>query len=470
MKIYCLLVLILTIAGGCASYVPMHISPAESAADFESRNLQSPDLKGFLETNLRRQLTPWPVRSWNFHMLMLVALYYHPELKVALAKWEVSKAGIITAGQRPNPSFNFFPQFVTNAASGESPWVLPPILDIPIETAGKRRYRMERAFHLSEAASQEICATIWLIRGRLRQNLLDLYMSLENEKGLKEQLELQQRIVQMLGQRLEHGYISLPILTQARIAQGQSRITSEDAQRHVAEARAKVAQSLGIPANALTGIELSFDFFDDLPELLTMEDIRRKALLRRPDILAALAKFEAAQSALQIQIARQYPNITLGPGYEYDQGLNKWGIALSIELPILNRNEGPIAEAEAKRKEVEAEFISLQAGIIGEIDRALIGYEKALQTLRVADTLLASEKQQVQSVRAAVEQGEEDNLTLLSARLVLSSVALSRLKTFYNAQVALGALENATYLTITSAAAVQPVPETDTREEGVEIR
>ena len=311
--------------------------------------------------------------------------------------------------------------------------------------------------------------TIWLIRGRLRQNLLDFYMSLESEKGLKEQLEVQQEIVQMLAQRLEYGYISLPVLTQARIAEDQGRIASEDARRQAAEARVKVAQSLGIPVHALTGIELSFRFLDDLPEQLNVKEMRRRALLRRPDILATLARFEAAQSALQLQIARQYPNITLGPGYEYDQGQNKWGIGLSIDLPILNRNEGPIAEAEAKRKEVAAEFISLQAGIIGTIDQALIGYEKALRTLSVADAVLASEKKQVESVRAAVERGEEDNLALLSARLILSSVTLSRLKAFYNAQLALGALENATYLTMTSTAAVQPVPETG-RDTGVEGR
>jgi cobalt-zinc-cadmium efflux system outer membrane protein len=470
MKTCCLLALILFATGGCISYVPMHISADKSAADFESRSLQSLDLKAFLEAGFRRQITPWPVHSWNFQMLTLVALYYHPDLKVARAKWEVSEAGIVTAGQRPNPRFNFLPQFVTNAASGESPWVLPPILDIPIETAGKRKYRMERAFHLSEAARQEMYTTIWRIRSRLRQDLLDLNMWLETEKGLEEQVALQQGIVQMLAQRLKYGYVSLPILTQARISQDQTRIASEDAQRQVAEARVKVAQSLGISVSALAGIEISFRFVDDLPEHLNVEEIRRKALLRRPDILAALAKFESAQSALQLQIARQYPDITLGPGYEYDQELNKWGIGLSIDLPILNRNEGPIAEAEAKRKEVAAEFISLQAGIIGTIDQTLIGYEKALRTLEVADTLMTSEKEQVESVRAAVERGEEDNLALLSARLVLSSVSLSRLKAFYNAQLALGALENATYLTMTSAAAVPPVPETDTHAKGVDGR
>jgi outer membrane protein TolC len=64
-----------------------------------------------------------------------------------------------------------------------------------------------------------------------------------------------------------------------------------------------------------------------------------------------LAEYNASQSALQLEIAKQYPDIHLNPGYEFDQGDNKWSPGLTVTLPILNQNKGPIAEAEAKRTE-----------------------------------------------------------------------------------------------------------------------
>ena len=64
---------------------------------------------------------------------------------------------------------------------------------------------------------------------------------------------------------------------------------------------------------------------------------------------------------LRLEIARQYPDLHLNPGYEFDQADSKWALGLSIELPLLNQNQGPIAEAEARRLESAARFESLQA-------------------------------------------------------------------------------------------------------------
>ena len=98
---------------------------------------------------------------------------------------------------------------------------------------------------------------------------------------------------------------------------------------------------------------MAFDF--ELPSSadagkdLTSAEAREQALLGRADILAALAEYAASQSALQLEMAKQYPDIHLNTGYEYDQGLQKWGLlGLGTELPLLNRNQGPIAEASAR--------------------------------------------------------------------------------------------------------------------------
>lgn len=50
---------------GCAmqKYRKAPISPAESAASLESRNLQDAGLREFLERNLGHQLSSWPPKS-----------------------------------------------------------------------------------------------------------------------------------------------------------------------------------------------------------------------------------------------------------------------------------------------------------------------------------------------------------------------------------------------------------------------
>jgi outer membrane protein TolC len=81
----------------------------------------------------------------------------------------------------------------------------------------------------------------------------------------------------------------------------------------------------------------------------------------RGKLRRALVDYAASEAALRLEVATQYPDIHLNPGYEYDQGDNRWGVGLSLELSVLNQNQGPIAEADARRTESAAKFNALQA-------------------------------------------------------------------------------------------------------------
>jgi outer membrane protein TolC len=429
---------------GCATFQPKPISPDQTATAFEARTLNSTALKKFLQLNLRNEIAPWPPKAWSFPMLTLVAFYYHSDLDLARAKWGAAEAGIITAGGRPNPSVGFVPEFNANAAHRVSPWIFTPTFDIPVETAGKRGYRIAEAEHLSEAARLNIATAAWQVRSRLRTRLLDLYGAKQKQTLLEKQQEDQEEIVKLFEQRLEVGEASQPDVTQARISLHQTNLALRDAQKQSAEARVQVADALGVPVKALDGVALSFETFDRVLPMgnLPSPNVQRQALLGRPDILAALADYAARQSDPQLEIAKQYPDIHLGPGYKWDQGDNKWSFRISLTLPVLNQNQGPIAEAEAKRKQAAVRFAAFQAGIIGEIDRSLAGYGAALEKLATADALLAEQKKQLQSVEELFNAGGADRVALGGARLELDAIELSRSDTLVTAQQALGRVED----------------------------
>ncbi len=432
----------LTLMAGCASFHARPLSPEQTVAALESRRLDNVKLKEFIETNLNCKVTTWPPRSWDFPMLTLAALYYHPDLDVARAKWQVAEAGKITAGQRPNPSVFLPPGFIANP--GESnPWLYGASLDIPIETAGKRGYRLARAGHLAEAAYLDIATAAWQVRSRLRTALLDLYLSRESAALLKGQLAVQEELAQVLAARLAQGEIPRPELTQAQIFLDQTRLLWQETQRQTAENRVRLAGALGLPVSALRQVEIAYAFLQRLPPAPLLPEVRRQALLNRPDILAALAGYEAAQNALQLEIAKQYPDLHLGPGYKFDDAKDKWTFGISLTVPVLNRNQGPIAEAKARREEAAARFTALQAGVLEELDRRLAGYLETLRKLKTAEALVAAEKIQEQAAQRGLQAGETDRLALLSARLAMNNAVLARLRTFQQAQQALGLLEDA---------------------------
>src|SRR5215471_4051535 len=116
-----------------------------------------PGWRRFIEQNLGHELSPWPPQAWDLRLLTLAAFYFNPVLDAARARAAAAEAAIVTAGARPNPTITLTPGI-------PSPYLLGFDLEVPIETAGKRGYRLDEARNLSEAAKLDLAETAWKVR------------------------------------------------------------------------------------------------------------------------------------------------------------------------------------------------------------------------------------------------------------------------------------------------------------------
>lgn len=439
---FCLLGLALAgIFAGCTRFESKPLSAENSLGRFQERRLDSPGLRTFIETNLQTNLTAWPMPAWDLKGLTLVAFYYSPDLDLARARRAVAEAGKATAGERPNPTLGVAPAYNTSTAI-PSPWLVSPTLDVPIETAGKRGHRLAQASHLARAAALNLDVAAWQLRSQVRRSLLEVCAAAQTEVLLEEQQKIEDENIRLMERQFQEGAISAYEWTQARLARDNARLARLDAQAQGAEARMKLADTLGVPASALDGVRFAFEELTRVPAEPTAPEARRATLLNRSDILCALAEYEASQSALQLEIAKQYPDIHLNPGYEFDQGDNKWSVGLSVTLPVLNSNQGAIKEALARREEAAAKFNALQAQTLGEIDRALAACKIALQKYAETDAMLADLKKQEALSRKMFEAGEIAKTDLTALRLQLNASALACQEATMKAQMAFGQLED----------------------------
>jgi outer membrane protein TolC len=434
---------------GCAHFAPQPISPEKTAAQLDARRLDDTGLQKFLEQNLGHELSAWPQTNWNFSELTLVGFYFHPSLEVARAQWLVAQAGVTTAGARPNPSASVAPGYDTQIPGNYSPWLVPVTFDVPIETAGKRGKRLAEAEKLSESARWNFVAAAWQIRSSIRASLLDFKITSQRAAQLQKQFAVQKEIVRLQQQRFDAGAIDRPELTTAQIALSKTQLDLNDAQSKSVDARSHLAETLGLSLAALAGENLDLNFsMHDVKEL-TSAEARRVALCSRADVLAALADYAAAEADLQLEVAKQYPDLHLGPAYSWNSGNagdNMWSLGATLELPILDRNQGPIAEAEARRKLSAAKFTELQAQIIAAIDRAVAGCQVAQGQWQAGASLLAAQQQQQTSVEARISAGAADQLDGLSAQLEFINTALAQIDNEAQRQRALVALEDAVQL------------------------
>jgi cobalt-zinc-cadmium efflux system outer membrane protein len=438
------LFLVLTIAlTACATAPPTATIALQSAADFSARSLSDPGLKAYIEATLQRPISTWPPALWNEQTLSLAAFYYHPELAIARARWATARAAEIAAGGHPAPTLALLPEYNSDAAANVSPWTVSLSLNLPIETAGKRQYRLARARQLSAAARFYVATAAWHIHSRVRAALLELYAARESQSLLEQQVTLSGARLKAIEQRLAAGAASRPEATQAGAAFEQARFARRQAEQQMLAAQSALAQALGMPLVAVQAIELDFAAFAQSPAEAEASALaaRQRALAGRPDLLAALAQYAASESALQLALSGRIPNVEIGPGYKWDEGAVKWSLGVALTLPV--SSAGPIAEAAAQRDEAAARFNGLQAKVIGEIEQASAAYRLALQELDAAQAISSAAQQQLQAVEQQLRVGEADRLALLDARLQDVFAANARLTASLNVQRSFSALRDA---------------------------
>ena len=419
----------------CVSYQARPLSADAASVAFEGRSLNDEGLQDFPKDQGAGR------GGWSVDRLALAAAYFHPDVALARAEADELAAAVKTAEQRPNPVISLTPQLASNNVNPISPWFFTPMATVPIETAGKRSKRTEQALAAAEAARWRVVARAWQARSRVRAAMLEVHGAQENLRLLETEQKLHEAAIQKLTAQMEAGDVSAFELTQARLALNRTRLTLADAQRNLVTGEARLAAAVGLPASALRGVKLDLADFENLPSVAAQES-RRKALTQRADLMALLVDYAAAEAGLQLEIARQYPDIQLTPGYNYNQGQNRWQLGLNVELPR-NRNRGPIAQAEARRATAEKRFLAQQATIQGELDLALSAYQasraKALTAAQLAKEAVTAEGQ----TQRMVDAGEVSALELTRRQIETSAANVALLTANLEAQTAGGALEDA---------------------------
>lgn len=456
-------VLVTTLLAGCAThrYQPAPIVASTSAESFQSRSLDDAALRSYIERTLGHPIGPWPPQTWDLRTLSLAAMYFNPALNTARARIEEAQAAVVTAGARPNPTIGVAPGV-------PSPYLLNLDFSVPIETAGKRGHRVQSARSLNEAAQFDLADSAWTIRSGVRSALLNYLLSSRNFSLLQAEAQVRNESVRLLEQRFSVGEIPRPEVDVARISLSQTSLAIHAVEGQVGEAKAALAASIGIPESGLRDFDFSWSDLETPPstDSLSPGEIQRYAVLNRLDVRRALAQYAAAEADLQLEIAKQYPDISIGPGYTYEEGNSFFTVGFSATLPIFNRNQGPIAEAEARRKETGAAFLEKQARVVAESERALALYAAALKEYAEADQSLRKlQETQQQAMQMAVRAGEEDALSLNGVRVESAVAARASLDALGRAQKALGELEDAVQRPLSPGDAflASPDPRTDTK-------
>lgn len=123
-------------------------------------------------------------------------------------------------------------------------------------------------------------------------------------------------------------------------------------------------------------------------------------LLNAPAVLALSAAYGASETELKAEIRKQYPDITLSPGYMREDRENKVTLGAELNIPLWNRNREAIAKAQGDRKLKEHETLTAWRNLLRERD-------DLSARCRLAESHCRDELERVRLLRQAMQQQEQ---------------------------------------------------------------
>ena len=435
----------LLLVNGCAlqSYTPKPIDAAASEHAFEMRGVDAPGLKEYMLHHGLAE-SDWPVRRWGLTELTLLAFYYQPDLQVARAGAAVARADASVAGQ-PAP-ITVTPEVLHHSLQVPDTtglWGIGVGVEIPIATGTKREALSERYRLLADSAALSVGGVAWQVRAGVRERLLDVYAAQAGEQRLREEAQARQEVVRLLERRLEQGAISAAEVGEARLRLVELDTQLQAAQARREQSRAELAQALGVPLETVRPLTLDFSAFERAPAAPNDAQTQRSALHNRFDVRAKLVEYAAEDAAVRLEIAKQYPSLTLKPAYLWDQGDNIWALGLQLILPPALGNKPGIQAAEARRDLAAQQFVNLQSKVIAEVQTARVRYVNAVQGTERADALVSLSQQRSERVRKRFDTGYADRVELATAEMETAAARRIALGLRIEAQRTLGQLEDA---------------------------
>ena len=288
-----------------------------------------------------------------------LALWNNAAFQETLADLGLSRADLVQAGMLPNPTLSML------IPVGAKPFELTA--KYPLEVLWLRPGRVAAAKLEHERTTQRLVQSgLDLIRD-VRVAFADLLLADRRFTLAGEMLNLNQRIAALSQARLQAGDASELEAGAAGIEtlQAQEQLSRARQDARLARDRLRHLTGLG-PEQWRTGVSESP--FPTPPERdVTL--LVTNALASRPDLRAAELGLEAAGKRIGLARAEAF---TLAAGLNAKEVGKDFlsGPTLDLAVPILNQNQGGIAQAQARFEKAARQYITVRDRIVLEVREA----------------------------------------------------------------------------------------------------
>ncbi|CAN5205617.1 hypothetical protein BH10PSE13_BH10PSE13_00410 [soil metagenome] len=432
------------VLASCQAYRPAPVDTAQVVLARRQRSID-PDVVRREQEQLAPS-APFNAVKWDRLSLFAALLVHNPDIAAARATIDTARAQARAARVAPGGTLTLSSEYA-NDPSTNSPWLLGGALDVPLDIGGRRTARITGAALRVVIARYDYADAVWAARMKARQALTALLVAAREEMAAGQLLGYRTQQQAAMTRRLSAGAVNRADLERVRADVASAAATVDDARsRHIA-ARHALAAAIGLPETAIATLSFQWLGFDDAPadpSLLPEMRDRIGATVARADVLKAVAAYDQSESDLRGEVARQYPALSIGPGYTWERGLVKLPLAAGLTLPPLDLNRHAIASAEAKRAEAGKALETIVAAANAALDSAISECRlarAALARVRSADLPIA--RRLANQADAQFRHGQSDRTDWAAAQGGIAQARLTELAALARVHAADAALEDA---------------------------
>ena len=224
------------------------------------------------------------------------------------------------------------------------------------------------------------------------------------------------------------GQADRPDVLEVTIEAERAEIDLARAENDLARAWAELAAVMGEPDLPYT--PLAGDLEAELP---TVDEaaIRERILTASPELRIVRARVEHARASLGRARADRVPNffIRAGAGYNFDRtdagrdAGSEFRVEIGVPLPIFDRNQGAIVQAEAQQRVAEAELRRVELSLRSRLAAAFRSYRDARRTVeRYQGGVLGAAQQSYQLFSARAQEMAAAYPQVMIARRTLGQI------------------------------------------------
>lgn len=406
---HCLIALPLILSlTGCVRYAPRPIAPADLADALDRRTLALP-----------------PGTLAGETVLLAAALDNAPALRDAAAAHRNMVAAAKASRVRPLGALTLSAEY-SHQDNPRKPWLGGAALDLPLDIGGRRSVRITAADLAIVQARYAYLESLWQTRLAIRAGLIDWRAADEEIRLVDEAVVVRREREARLDRRVAAGEDPRSISLAARTERIANERRAADARARRTQAIASVAKAIGVPPATIATMTIAPEEYPAPPSPATIAGWRREAALARPDVLRAIIDYDVAEAAVKTEVAKQYPEIHIGPGYVYERGLTKLPFNLGLVLPPSDFNRSAIREAEARRAAAGIRIEGVQAGVLARVDGAAAALAAALDARhRAEEQDLPVAQRGLDQLSQGLKAGENDRTDELAARGALIDARIS---------------------------------------------